>query len=190
MSSIEAKLSQTFQSLNIAGKRLGSNYKVCLGSVFHEKHVFEVCFCLQRFESLQKVECLALARENTISAKSLMMRAPHPFVSEHSGLWDFFCHAKPSLTAFITKLVGVAGRGLVTRLPPSSWLEMGTRQAVIDPLKQRLFEIVTNLSVVKCFTWVLCSFRQQSSSRTVTCVVFLSVPPVLAVFLCSESVFG
>ena len=67
MSFTEAKLSQTFHSLNIAGKHFGSNYKVCLGSVFHEKHVFEVCFCLQRFESLQKVECLALARENTIS---------------------------------------------------------------------------------------------------------------------------
>ena len=59
MSSNKAKLSQTFHSLNIAGKHLGSNYKVCLGSVFHEEHVFEVCLCLQRFESLQKVECLA-----------------------------------------------------------------------------------------------------------------------------------
>ena len=67
MSSIEAKLSQTFQTLNIAGKRFGSNYKVCLGPVFHEKHVFEVCLCLQRFESLQKVEMSGPYSDDKIS---------------------------------------------------------------------------------------------------------------------------
>ena len=74
MSFTEAKLSQTFPVQHIAGEHLGSNCKVCLGSVFHEKHVSEVCFCLQRFESLQKVEPLAPAWEHTISTECLYAR--------------------------------------------------------------------------------------------------------------------
>ena len=55
----------------------------------------------------------------------------------------------------------LAGRGLATGLPP--------------------FETKTvrnSGQLVRCFTWVHCSFWKQSNSRTVTCVVFLPVPPL------------
>jgi len=77
MSITEAKLSQTFHSRNIAAKQFESNYKVCLRSVFHEKHVSEVCFCLQRFESLQKVECLAI----TVTTRSVEVFFQMPVLS-------------------------------------------------------------------------------------------------------------